>query len=276
MHVSPNPFTVATDMEQSFFWEVAFLRMRRTSTLVGEFRPCGCWALWCSRKLHVVFDPLGLLVPVLAIDDGTEVVVSDVLAPWGLLATGEGEGGNGSDSSSNLSDVRPPIDVVDPVDPPWLVEDDPWIDILLPSSEEDRPVLPRGPHPSHRRGAAGDWLRINVLGGYLMYSERFALLDAHCTCHGKNCKTDRTLGVSAPVGRHMAWLTVGADPQLYPDQKSHLELKRDIGLEEYFAIWEDGRAMFMEGVDKAITAKIVKQETHRAGEGPGVEPRISR
>ena len=51
----------------------------------------------------------------------------------------------------------------------------------------------------------GGWVVLDVLGGWLRYSETMARLDAHCAQHGPSCKMDRALK-KGPVGLVVAWL----------------------------------------------------------------------
>jgi hypothetical protein len=65
--------------------------------------------------------------------------------------------------------------------------------------------------------AAGDWVRVDVAGGYLMWSKAKGELNAHCTRHGsdgRTCKCDRVAGPrpgvkGRPLGRHLLWLAMG-------------------------------------------------------------------
>ena len=280
IHASPSPYDVAVDCAQDFLWEVAFLRIRMTRALVPEFKPNGFRATFVSRRLHVVYDPLGL-GPAALTEDAEEPV--DAMVAWGDLAMPPEFGGGGGGASSSEYSVEPPPHSpgVGPGLPPEPLED-PWIDILLPSDSDGEggrvksPALAHGPHPKARKGAAGDWLRINVLGGFLMFSERFKCLDAPCTTHTAKCKVDRSLGVSAPIGRHMAFLALGADPDNVADEAEHRALKADIATAEYYECRVDGRKVFMDGVPAETAQKVVDLETHRGGEGKGEEPRIAK
>jgi hypothetical protein len=85
---------------------------------------------------------------------------------------------------------------------------------------------------------SGDWKRIDVPGGFLMWSKVSRALDAHCSCaaHRRGtvrCKTDRTLresrshdgGQGRPLGRLLWWLASGADL----DGAGHRAFKKSAG-----------------------------------------------
>ena len=87
-----------------------------------------------------------------------------------------------------------------------------------------------------RAPLAGDWVRIDVPGGYLNWSKKKGELNAHCTTHGdgRTCKCDRVSGPGhdagnrgRPLGRQLLWLSWGAGLT----HKEHLDSKTQVGKE---------------------------------------------
>ena len=82
-------------------------------------------------------------------------------------------------------------------------------------------------------------MKIDVLGGHILFSQSAQSMDAHCATH-KNCKCDRsvapTLGNNKgrPLGRHLVWLAEGGR---FATREEHAAFKREIGL----AVFEEDR-----------------------------------
>jgi hypothetical protein len=97
--------------------------------------------------------------------------------------------------------------------------------------------------------------RIEVPGGYLLWSSKHRTLDAHCLCgHATQkqgmCKADRTLkpstggrqncGQGRPLGRHLLWLSIGT---AY-DRADHLDAKKNVGGPSFHVQRAHCRALF--------------------------------
>ena len=123
----------------------------------------------------------------------------------------------------------------------------------------------------------GDWRRIDVDGGYLLWSKTGKQLDAHCQRH-KDCKVDRTLRPAArgtssqgrPLGRQLAWLAAGAT---CPTRAEHQGLKATIGRPESLAMRIAARSLFWEEVAARdpIALEILADE-RPCHPGEGAEP----
>lgn len=79
----------------------------------------------------------------------------------------------------------------------------------------------------------GDWIRIDVPGGYLRWSKSVGALDAHCSTHTDEgvCKADfcmkRNRGVGRAIGRQLLWLELGS--RRCSTRSDRNECKRDVG-----------------------------------------------
>ena len=139
------------------------------------------------------------------------------------------------------------------------------------------PVALDGGHDRSRR-LGGDWERVDVPGGYLLWSRRLHQLDAHCATH-PNCKMDRTLnaprfsgsfsGQGRPVGLHMAWLAAGPTTA---DKYEHLELKKSLGRIGSHAARVRGREVFMGMAQANLVARAILEDERPRHEGESAEP----
>ena len=94
--------------------------------------------------------------------------------------------------------------------------------------------------------SAGDWQRVDVPGGYLMWSQARRAINAHCLCDGhggaRHCKWDRTVKAGdRPLGRQVAWLQLGTCDDACGTRQQHIDLKRDVGKAHYRAMRQAGR-----------------------------------
>ena len=100
------------------------------------------------------------------------------------------------------------------------------------------------------QGPNGDWVQIDVDGGYLKWSKTLRRCDAHCTVvgHGgpSKCKMDCTIGGQRPVARQAAWLCLGSMADIVGDRPEHVALKPDIGTADYLPIRRDAREGMVE------------------------------
>ena len=94
--------------------------------------------------------------------------------------------------------------------------------------------------------AAGDWRRVDVPGGYLMWSSPRKAINAHCLCEGhggaRRCKWDRIVKAGdRPLGRQMAWLQLGCHGDACATRLHHQDLKAELGKAHYRALRQAGR-----------------------------------
>ncbi|CAK0794156.1 unnamed protein product, partial [Prorocentrum cordatum] len=168
-----------------------------------------------------------------------------------------------SSSSSDGSDGREPEGPGGDCDAPDVDPDDP--------PHRDPPGYRADGHGGPV-GAAGDWVRIDVPGGHLMWSRNHSKLDAHCGVHGKSCKCDRTYrSGQRPLGRQLAWLEMVHVEGVAVDQDTHSrELKDLVGTRDYYGVRQWCRSKFEEFADGNPIAKALVE--HESPEGPGQEP----
>ena len=132
-----------------------------------------------------------------------------------------------------------------------------------------------GPPPPRIPQRGGDWLRIDVDGGYLLFSATLQRLDAHCTRAGHDgCKADRTLrpagngrgGQGRPVGRQLAWLSLGNG---VPTAADHGDLRCVVGGVSYHSHRTNVRTAFERlAATNTLAAQILAAERPtRAEEG---------
>ena len=88
--------------------------------------------------------------------------------------------------------------------------------------------------------------RVDVPGGYFMWSQARRTINAHCLCDGhggaRHCKWDRTVKAGdRPLGREVAWLQLGTCDDACGTRQEHIDLKRDVGKAHYRAMRQAGR-----------------------------------
>lgn len=135
-------------------------------------------------------------------------------------------------------------------------------------------------HPRRERRSAGDWRRVDVDGGYLLWSKIGKQLDAHCLQH-EDCKADRTLrpavrGTSSqgrPLGRQLAWLAAGTT---CTTRAEHQKLKATIGRRDSLDVRIAARTHFSEQValrDPTALEILADERPRRRDEG--MEPDLA-
>jgi hypothetical protein len=133
---------------------------------------------------------------------------------------------------------------------------------------------------------AGDWQRVTVPGGYLLWSKNARRLDAHCTCalHAlkghQGCKMDRTLNCRGdvggnrgrPVGRLLLWLSMGDGLS----RDDHRGLKSPVGGLPLHAMRESARMSFSARAEsEPLVAAILADERPQRDTEASSEPQVS-
>jgi hypothetical protein len=131
--------------------------------------------------------------------------------------------------------------------------------------------------PRRAGGLGGDWVRLDVQGGYLLWSQSKNSLDAHCTSCDSQCKTDRTLkagsgssGQGRPLGRQLLWLRLGCDRSAVPSRVDHGALRKSMGTDTWHAERSAIRTEFTTqfGADDVAQAILAAERPRRDGEPP--------
>ena len=103
----------------------------------------------------------------------------------------------------------------------------------------------------------GDWLRVHVEGGWVLWSASQKRLDSHCGVHAEKCRMNRGLGRGC-IGLACAWLKAG-DPK-DPDGTMHDELKMVVSSATYFEERQACRRAFESlAEDRQPQAELVRQ-----------------
>ena len=127
----------------------------------------------------------------------------------------------------------------------------------------------------------GDWMRLDVRGGYLLFSPSLQRLDAHCSgnSHPASCKCDRTLraqrgatmsGRGRPLARHLLWLEEG----LTMDAGAHRRRKSTAGAIDTHARRFHIRQRFEQDYRDDPTAQAILAAERARIVGEEHEPRI--
>lgn len=153
--------------------------------------------------------------------------------------------------------------------PPGTENPDAWAEQVRTSASKVDDPVPRG--QEHL------WVKIEVEGGFILYSKTKGAFNAHCTRAGhdgpRQCKCDRTFKGSAHViGRQLAWLRMGSDEYVH-DRGEHQDMKRPMGTRSFQSIRQDARSWAEEF---AQTNSDMREALTQEGLQGGPEPATVR